>query len=1077
MPRTLSAAFFTFYVFLFFSTTKARAEDNSPARLAIVDVGVADKVPGPFMDLLLVAFNKYPDIDLLERSEIDKLLREQALSLALSNSDVIKAGKLWSTDAFLMLESIKSEKDSFLRFRLVDTRYGFKLLDASLPLPANPEERQRQLEMLAKSAAQKIKNSKIAPENLTMVAVSDFSSEELSPKWDWLSDSLPSGIEHILALHPGILLMERTKTRHLTNERELVAGLPPALRPSALFIDGAYKMQRDKGPDIISVYIRCRKQEKPILETRIEGSANKLGELYQKAVGAIIASIGQKPIASVMNPAVEAEMLRNEAKAYLSMKDPERAFPLAEAALSILPDSIESHVLFVEATNHILSSYLLKMLIAYRNKDIPKDLMNSFLVASLRAFPSAESILLDLSHNPNNSYYVKNYILVDGFLDAQNQWWQKAPKQYPVPDSQELEILQDINHNFWTIYRLEVELGKNRYPNLYPVALATGLQSYIFCSTADQAIAHTLGIVKEISRDIIPTGFSGFNHLLYSLNNPGYSGWLKESSAIETVANLLENLTQSSNENIRLYAEEASFEFYTDHKPDYLKAREHCTKFIDLLKKHNMAIKDTSIQGGYNYFDYYIPIINRKFSLDAKEDASIKAKYFMDIVDFVFQAGLARQNTQFTRLMNGSLLSSIRYIIAQLEKDNLIKEADALVQRSIQEIHTTREEEQLKSIQKQLRIKYPNSLAVLKNTNPHFQALPIFSIKRESPNIHFRRLAINDQIQAIVFADSFQLNDAHFGAIRLSPDAFKPISSQLLPYKIPFKANTSNAYEEYNRNGPAIAFDNDTLYIGFPQGGIAALYKDGRCKIMNEANGLATNNILDLSMLNGKLYAMVGSIYGDSGLMEVNLETGSSAILFSTKSKEVKGEMYGKPVRGIAADPKRNGVWIMSSQNEGTAVDLRNLYLYQPDGQKFRKIDDSTIKVQDSQEFASLRILNDQLLVAGLQDVVKIDTSLEKGARLLSMMFPSLQAKWFKRFEYETYPRRFTPVHEDLIGFNYSELIYFRDGEKDPEYLETYLSYGNSMRPTIRDITLTKKGLLVLTDDTLYLMPDIIEKK
>jgi hypothetical protein len=52
--------------------------------------------------------------------------------------------------------------------------------------------------------------------------------------------------------------------------------------------------------------------------------------------------------------------------------------------------------------------------------------------------------------------------------------------------------------------------------------------------------------------------------------------------------------------------------------------------------------------------------------------------------------------------------------------------------------------------------------------------------------------------------------------------------------------------------------------------------------------------------------------------------------------------------------------------------------------------------------------------------------------------------------------------------------MYFHDGEKDPEYFEQSLPVQS---PVFRDIALTEKGLLVLTEDALYLIPEIAEQK
>ena len=91
MGRRFFTLILLFSFFLLIAVPGPAAEDGASINLAIVDVGTANKVPASCMAQILVAFNKYEDIALLERSEIDRLLKEQALSLSMSNTDIVKA--------------------------------------------------------------------------------------------------------------------------------------------------------------------------------------------------------------------------------------------------------------------------------------------------------------------------------------------------------------------------------------------------------------------------------------------------------------------------------------------------------------------------------------------------------------------------------------------------------------------------------------------------------------------------------------------------------------------------------------------------------------------------------------------------------------------------------------------------------------------------------------------------------------------------------------------------------------------------------------------------------------------------
>jgi len=337
-------------------------------------------------------------------------------------------------------------------------------------------------------------------------------------------------------------------------------------------------------------------------------------------------------------------------------------------------------------------------------------------------------------------------------------------------------------------------------------------------------------------------------------------------------------------------------------------------------------------------------------------------------------------------------------------------------------------------------------------------------------------LFLNDTVQAIIYSDTRDLSSAHYGIIQLSSETLMPKSSHLFPSAIKYEAENRNARVSYNNNRPAVIADEANVYIGFPQSGILVVSSNGNSRILNEENGLASNNIREMQLLDGKLYAVIGAQYGDSGLMEVDLKSGVSTILFSTKSKELKKEIDGKPIRGIAADSARHGLWMIAGERNG----FRQLYLFYPRDGNLRRVENASIRsalLGDAEEFNSLRKLSDDLVIGGYWDVVTINTKTEMASLLLSTIErPSAKSKWWKYFPWEKIPGRYIPVKEGLIGLNSSELLYFHDGEKNPEYLEKYLQDGNPLHAAIRDMALTKKGLLVLTDDTLYCFPEIVEK-
>ena len=108
-----------------------------------------------------------------------------------------------------------------------------------------------------------------------------------------------------------------------------------------------------------------------------------------------------------------------------------------------------------------------------------------------------------------------------------------------------------------------------------------------------------------------------------------------------------------------------------------------------------------------------------------------------------------------------------------------------------------------------------------------------------------------------------------------------------------------------------------------------------------------------------------------------------------------------------------------------------------------------------------------------------IDTRTETAAGAVAYRDPlAPTAKWFKfHTDIISRPRPLIPIDGDLIAMTLRELLHFHDGEKDPEYFEQSLPNDDSRQLFFRDIALTDKGLLVLTDDSLYLIPGIVENK
>lgn len=259
-------------------------DDRSAVCIAVVEVG-AQAAPPSFAELFWVHIAETPGVDLVEREQIDKVLKEHELSLSLADwtdsADTVKAGKLLRADVLLMFEAGRSlETQIPIRLRLVKTRYGMKYWDSAFLLNPGEKNHPRQADEIAQGIRLRLPAIRQS-EAALFVGVGTFRSEELSPRWNWVSDQLTVAVEQHLVMSPSIVLLERHRTRSLTDERALVADLPDALRASTIFVDGSFRLERDKGGDAISVTVGGHRGGKKVFTATVKGSLKDIASLAQ----------------------------------------------------------------------------------------------------------------------------------------------------------------------------------------------------------------------------------------------------------------------------------------------------------------------------------------------------------------------------------------------------------------------------------------------------------------------------------------------------------------------------------------------------------------------------------------------------------------------------------------------------------------------------------------------------------------------------------------------------------------------------------------------------------------------------
>jgi len=993
---------------------------QAATRLAVVDVGTQEKMPAAFVDLLTIELGKQPALILLERTEIRRLFGEQSLGMALGGGDAVKAGKLWTVDAFLMVEAGKTGKqETPVRVRLVDAHYGLKLLDASFLLSEKAAKYQESAELLADRTGGKLTLLSRGAEGLLMVSVAPIRSEEIAKRWDWLREPLSAGVEQNLGVLPGILLMERDRTRPLTDERQLTAGLPEALRASAVFVDGSFKINREKGPDIVTLQLRARRGGQTLATTALDGSITNTVELCRRSAKEIAAKLGVKPSENSMEAEREAAMLVAEAQTPGCLDG--RA--LIEAALALVPDSCNYQ----------------KLLLA----TIPSNKsMDQFAAESLRGFSLAEAILRGCPAGATQYGEVSNFI--SNFLNV----WSRV--QRDDPDARHHEAFSDVSKGFWDLWRAYYKAAPRWREN----AMSQGQRASSLCTTVDQAIEFARFDVTEAAarnpQNPVMGSFFVFE-------------WLSDPVAQPKIIAFMDELMTSTNPAVRYLGLKWGILLYQrtrqqpGGKPDEARARAIAEERLALLKSQK-----------YRSLDVWHTFASCRYSDDPKVDAEKHARIYQSLIDYGVKEGL----------FDATLAAKTADLLVRADRG---QEAATFLENylaipPVWNPHRSGEKPELEGQLRDLRQRFPSKTAKQQNSPPvTVPARNLLTFKRQkSANSAVilwtggRRIVTQGNTAAIVYYYSGEAGDG-YGVIRFDTDKLQVISDQRAGKNAYVSPATGSDQSFWS--GPAVAFDGRNVFVGHPTEGIIVFPADGQPRLLNEEKGLASQQIWSLAELDGKLYAVIGSPWVETGLMEVDWKSNTSRILFSERTKSPDLPLAGQGTFGILSDHKRRVLWLLSgTMNLNTHSGPVSLYAYHPRENRAELIQKDVL----SGGAILMQWSKEQMLISRNSVCLSVNPEKKDITVICTTdQVPARKGATWRRPITNFAPRGLTFVGNDFYEIQDWELLWFRQGVTAPTYALDGVFPGQiAQKFRIRDLALTQHGLLVLSEDALYLVPE-----
>ncbi len=309
----------TFFAVLF-AVHQLVAQTNAPARLALIS---ETEDTAPIADLLTAQLSSNQNVQLLERDQIEKVYREQALSVA--NKDYLKLGQILGADGLLLLEMVKVGTNQFLNVRLLAVKPGVVL--SAEKFPRSPDGLTEWSATFAKRLNLFLPKLTVLPKDAIPISVVNLRSAIASADAAETERQLKLLTVQRLSQERQYFVLERQKMSLLGDEKDLKAD-------DTAFWNGSYLVEGvvdQNGYSESTITLNARltppRGGAPILLVA-SGSRTNLAEVINQLVAKINGALKINSTTPAWNAADEAAQYFNEANWAMRWG----AFPEAQAA-------------------------------------------------------------------------------------------------------------------------------------------------------------------------------------------------------------------------------------------------------------------------------------------------------------------------------------------------------------------------------------------------------------------------------------------------------------------------------------------------------------------------------------------------------------------------------------------------------------------------------------------------------------------------------------------------------------------------------------------------------------------------
>lgn len=203
--------------------------DSKTLRIAVINLSPDNQELSKFGDLVQVELMKKGNIELLEREQINALLREQKIELD-GRGGILKAGNILRADLIIFFQ----EEKPFARIMIFDIKHGLRVFD---------DKTSYDMKSVLKSVKRSLSICK--EKNPKIFSVPPFISNELQFKFDQYQDVFAKAMREEL-LSRKIFVVEFEEAREIFNELQTSQGEKRINLPELSVIIGKFTKNKNK---------------------------------------------------------------------------------------------------------------------------------------------------------------------------------------------------------------------------------------------------------------------------------------------------------------------------------------------------------------------------------------------------------------------------------------------------------------------------------------------------------------------------------------------------------------------------------------------------------------------------------------------------------------------------------------------------------------------------------------------------------------------------------------------------------------------------------------------------------------